>query len=108
MHSADFPVSNVTGRLMSDHTAIEAATRRLQAALDALEAVAERRIEAATRNAGLAEQLHALESDRARLAADLDHATARSRQLERTNREVAERIDEAMGAIRGVIAAQDG
>jgi hypothetical protein len=92
---------------MSDHTAIEAATRRLQAALDALEAAAERRMEANARNAAQIEQLHALESDRARLASDLDHATARSKQLERVNREVSERIDVAMNAIRGVIAAQD-
>jgi chromosome segregation ATPase len=93
--------------LMSDHTAIEAATRRLQAALDALEAAAERRIEAGVQTAALAGQVHALESDRARLASDLDHAAARSKQLERTNREVAERIDGAMTAIRGVLAAQD-
>ena len=92
---------------MNDFTAIDAATRRLQAALDALEAAAERRLEAGARSAALAEQMHALESDRARLASDLDHATARSRQLERTNREVAERIDVAMTTIRGVLAAQD-
>lgn len=92
---------------MSDHTAIEAATRRLQAALDALEAAAERRLEAAARAAALAAQVHALETDRARLASDLDHAAARSKELERTNREVAERIDSAMNAIRGVIAAQE-
>jgi chromosome segregation ATPase len=91
---------------MNDLTAIDAATRRLQAALDALEAAAERRLEAGARAASLAEQMHALETDRSRLAADLDHATARARQLERTNREVAERIDVAMTAIRGVLAAQ--
>ena len=92
---------------MSDHTAIEAATRRLQTALDALESAAERRLEAGARTAARAEQVHALESDRARLASDLDHAAARSKQLERANREAAERVDVAMHAIRGVIAAQD-
>jgi chromosome segregation ATPase len=93
--------------LMSDHTAIEAATRRLQAALDALEAAAERRLEASARSAALAEQVHVLETDRARLASDLDHAAAHSKQLERTNREVAERLDVAMNTIRSVIAAQE-
>jgi len=93
--------------LMSDHTAIEAATRRLQAALDALEAAAERRMEAGARTAALAEQVHALENDRARLAADLDNSAAHSKQLERVNREVAERIDGAMNAIRAVLAAQE-
>ena len=92
---------------MSDHTAIEMATRRLQSALDALEAAAERRLEAGARTAALAAQVHALESDRARLASDLDNAAARGKQLERVNREVAERIDGAMDAIRGVLAAQD-
>ena len=92
---------------MSDHTAIEAATRRLQAALDGLEAAAERRLEAGARTAALAAQVHALETDRARLASDLDHAAARSKELERTNREVVERIDSAMNAIRGVIDAQE-
>lgn len=92
---------------MSDHTAIEAATRRLQAALDALEAAAERRLETGARSAALAEQMHALENDRARLASDLDDATARARQLERTNREVSQRLDAAMNSIRSVIAAQE-
>ncbi len=92
---------------MNDHTAIETATRRLQAALDALEAAAERRMEAGARAAALADQLHALDTDRARLASDLDHATAHARALERTNREVAERIDSAMNAIRAVIDAQE-
>ena len=92
---------------MSDHTAIEMATRRLQAALDALEAAADRRLEAGARTAALAQQVHALETDRARLASDLDNAAARGKQLERVNREVAERIDGAMDAIRGVLAAQD-
>lgn len=92
---------------MSEHTAIEAATRRLQAALDALEGAAERRMEAGVRAAALVEQVHVLETDRARLASDLDQAAARSKQLERANREVAERIDVAMNAIRGVLAAQD-
>ncbi|HWM45993.1 MAG TPA: DUF4164 family protein [Xanthobacteraceae bacterium] len=92
---------------MTDHTAIESATRRLQAALDALESAAERRMEAGARTAALADQMHALDADRARLASDLDHAVARARELERTNREVAERIDIAMNAVRGVIEAQE-
>lgn len=92
---------------MTDHTAIESATRRLQAALDALESAAERRMEASARTAALADQMHALDADRARLASDLDHAVARARELERTNREVAERIDIAMNAVRGVIDAQE-
>lgn len=92
---------------MTDHTAIDAAIRRLQMALDSLEAAAERKLETTARTAALAEQVHALETDRARLAADLDNAAARSKTLENANREVAERLDIAMDTIRAVIAAQE-
>jgi len=43
-----------------------------------------------------------------KLAADLDHAAARSKSLENTNREVAQRLDAAMESIRSVIPAEDG
>ena len=52
----------------------------------------------------LANQVHALGSDRARLASELDEATARARALETANREVAQRIDQAIETIRGVLA----
>ncbi len=39
-------------------------------------------------------------SDRARLAAELDAAAAQVRDLEDTNREVARRIDVAIGTIQ--------
>ena len=39
------------------------------------------------------------------LASELDGAQARARELEATNREAARRLDEAMSAIRAVIAA---
>jgi septation ring formation regulator EzrA len=93
---------------MTDHSAIEAATRRLQAALDMLESAVEARLEATARSGTLADQLHLLESDRAKLAADLDHAAARSKSLESTNREIAQRLDSAMESIRSVITVQNG
>ena len=93
---------------MSDHTAIEAATRRLQAALDALESAVDAKLEATTRSGALADQLHLLDADRARLATDLDHAAARSKSLETTNREIAQRLDAAMESIRSVISVQNG
>ena len=92
---------------MSDPVAIEVATKRLQEALDSLEAALERRMEVDRSQAALAGQVHAFEIDRARLAADLDDLAARSRQLDSTNRDVAERLDEAMDGIRAVIAAHD-
>jgi L-lactate utilization protein LutB len=89
---------------MSDADSIEWATRRLLLALDALEAAAERRSEADRGEELLADQLQALGTDRARLASELDDVTARARSLETANREVMERIDQAIETIRGVLA----
>lgn len=92
---------------MTDHSAIDAATRRLQLALDGLDAALAHRREADVRDAALADQVHTLHADRARLAAELDHAAERTQQLETTSREIADRLDSAMTAIRVVMAAQD-
>jgi chromosome segregation ATPase len=92
---------------MSDTDLIEAATRRLSLALEALEAATERRREAHRADGKLAEQIHVLGSDRARLASQLDAATARARELEAANREVAQRIDQAIETIRGVLEFGD-
>ncbi|HYA06911.1 MAG TPA: DUF4164 family protein [Xanthobacteraceae bacterium] len=92
---------------MDDTDSIETATRRLSLALDALEAAAERRRDADRAEQSLADQLHALGSDRAHLASELDEATARARALESANREVAQRIDAAIETIRGVLSSQD-
>lgn len=88
---------------MADAATIDGATKRLSLALDALEAAVERRSEADQGEQSLGEQLHAVGSDRSRLAAQLDEVTARSREIEATNREIARRIDVAMDGIRAVI-----
>lgn len=88
---------------MNDINAIDAATKRLALALDGLEAAVERRQEADRSEEGLAAQLHSLGTDRARLAEELDAASARARLLETTNRDVARRLDSAMESIRAVI-----
>jgi chromosome segregation ATPase len=93
----------VTRGTMSDASAIEAATRRLALALDALEAALERRRDADRGEETLGAQLQALGADRSRLAADLDAHVARVRALESTNREVARRLDVAIDTIRSVI-----
>src|SRR5262245_25297839 len=96
---------------MSDQTAIDTAidtaTKRLTQALDALDAAVQRRLEADQSGAQLADQVHTLGVDRARLAAELDTQTARSRQLETANREIARRLDSAIENIRSVIETQD-
>jgi Domain of unknown function (DUF4164) len=92
----------VTRGTMSDASAIEAATKRLALALDALEAALERRRDADRGEETLGAQLQALGADRSRLA-DLDAHVARVRALESTNREVARRLDVAIDTIRSVI-----
>jgi len=92
---------------MSETDAIEIASRRLAQALDALEAAAERRDEADRDQEALAMQIQVLSADRARLAGELDLATARAHGFETANREVAQRIAEAIETIRGVLENED-
>lgn len=91
---------------MSD-ASIDAATKRLSLALDALEAALDRRREADRNEERLASQLQALGADRSRLASDLDTQAALAKRLENTNREIARRLDVAIGTIRDVITANE-
>jgi chromosome segregation ATPase len=84
---------------------IDAATRRLMAALDALESAAERRREADRDEDELATRIQALGADRSRLADELDGTLVKSRRLERANREIADKLDAAIGTIRAVLDA---
>jgi hypothetical protein len=51
----------------------------------------------------LATRIQALGADRSRLADELDGSLVKSRKLERANREIAERLDVAIGTIRAVL-----
>jgi hypothetical protein len=88
---------------MADSAAIEAATKRLSLALDALEAAVERRHDADRGEQSLGAQLQSLGTDRSRLAAELDEVSARSREIEAGNRELARRIDVAIDGIKAVL-----
>ena len=92
---------------MTESSAIEVASRRLALALDALEAAVERRRDADVGEETVCAQLHALGGDRSRLAFELDTAAARVRSLESVNREVAQRLDAAIGTIRSLLAADE-
>jgi L-lactate utilization protein LutB len=92
---------------VSEASTIESATRRLQSALEAIDGAVGRRLERDQGQAALASQVHAFDADRARLAAELDVATARARALETANREVAQRLDEAIATIRTIVAAPE-
>ncbi|MDB5521490.1 MAG: hypothetical protein JWR73_1845 [Tardiphaga sp.] len=86
---------------------IDAATRRLLGALDALESAVERRRDADRDEDELASRIQALGADRSRLADELDGTLVKSRRLERANREIAERLDAAIGTIKLVLDAED-
>ena len=86
---------------------VDAATRRLLAALDALESAVERRRDADRDEDELARRIQALGTDRSRLADELDAALVKSRRLERSNRDIAERLDTAIGTIRAVLDGTD-
>ena len=99
--------SNASDSATNAAADIDAATRRLMAALDALEAAVERRREADRDEDELATRIQALGADRSRLADELDGSLVKTRKLERANREIAERLDAAIGTIRAVLDAGD-
>jgi hypothetical protein len=97
--------TNGSGNVEQTFLDVDVATRRLMAALDALESSVERRREADRDENELAARIQALGVDRSRLADELDGSLVKSRRLERTNREIAERLDAAIGTIRSVLDA---
>ena len=99
------PPANSTGNTEPAAVDLDTATRRLIAALDALESAVERRREADRGENELASRIQALGADRSRLADELDGSLVKSRRLERANREIAERLDAAIGTIRSVLHA---
>lgn len=91
----------------SETDLIAAAAARLSLALDALDAVAERRRDADRAAASLADRVHALDSDRARLASELDEASARAKNFETANREAGARVDAAIATIHDVLNSDE-
>ena len=68
----------------------------------------ERRRDADRDENELASRIQALGADRSRLADELDGSLVKTRRLERTNREIADRLDAAIGTIRAVLDADAG
>ena len=100
--------ANGAGQSEPVYADVDAATKRLMTALDALESAVERRREADRDESELASRIQALGADRSRLADELDNSLVKTRKLERTNREIAEKLDAAIGSIRAVLAAGEG
>ncbi len=86
-----------------DSSPVERAQRRFVGALDALEAAIRRRQATDRSVVALETEIRTLSEDRSRLAQDLDKSRARSAQLESVNRNVSERLESAIGSIRGLL-----
>ena len=82
---------------------VDKALARLDGALAQLEAAARRRIEAERGRANLEAELALMQDDRARLAAELDGATARLGDVETAAADVDQRLQRAMNVIGAVI-----
>lgn len=86
---------------------LQTALKRLNAAMDHLEAAVHRRVQQDAVRSTLSEELNILQDDRSRLAVELDGALARSKTLSAANQDVARRLERAGSTIR-VILAQTG
>ncbi len=83
---------------------IQRALQRLNGAIDALDAAAERRAEAEAAQADAEAEFAVMQDDRSRLAVELDAALARSRALDRAVEDVSARLDRAGAALRAIAA----
>jgi len=90
---------------MTPSDRLEAALKRLSAALDQIEAAAERRALADAGRIDMETELAVMQDDRARLAVELDGAAARARTLDHAAAEVAKRLERANATIRDVLGA---
>ena len=76
---------------------------RLAKALEALDAAVDRQLEQAENYRDAEEEVQRLNSDRARLAEELDGSEARAERLADVNKEVSRRLVTAMETIRAVL-----
>lgn len=89
---------------MTPPAKLETALKRLAAALDQLEAAAERRVQADAERSNLEEEFAVIQDDRTRLAVELDGALARSSTLALANDEVSRRLKGVGTAIQVILA----
>lgn len=89
---------------MADDRSVEAGTKRLNAALEALEVALDRQQVTGKTVGDLQQQVHAISEDRSRLAQELDRLKQRAVKLEGVNDDVAQRLQSAIGTIEELIA----
>ncbi|KMO42225.1 hypothetical protein VQ02_03750 [Methylobacterium variabile] len=83
--------------------AVEEALRRLEASVALLESAVARRLDAERSHSDLETELEIMRDDRARLAAELDGATARLAEMQAVTEEVDHRLGRAIGTVEGVL-----
>ncbi|KQO50002.1 MULTISPECIES: DUF4164 domain-containing protein [unclassified Methylobacterium] len=83
---------------------VDHALARLETALTRLEASVTHRLEAEREPGDLETELAIMAEDRARLAAELDAASARLATVEATTSDVGHRLGRAIEAVEGVLA----
>jgi chromosome segregation ATPase len=88
---------------MTGETTLREVIVRLGKAMDALEHAAAGRLEREQDYAEAEAEVQRLNSDRSRLAQELDLSEARAERLEEANREVSRRLVTAMETIRAVL-----
>ncbi|GJD72752.1 DUF4164 domain-containing protein [Methylobacterium goesingense] len=87
---------------------IDDALRRLETVLSRLEGAVAQRFEAERDPSDLETELAVMSEDRARLAAELDAASARLVEVEATSADVGQRLGRAIAAVEGVLAPARG
>ena len=86
---------------------LEDALARLQATLAALETAVGRRLDGDVRRHELETELQLMQDDRARLAVELEGATARLSRLEGATTHVGHRVRQAIGSLREVLGPDE-
>jgi hypothetical protein len=84
---------------------VQEALQRLEQAIGALEAAAGKQNRLSRQVTDLTTELQLMRADRQRLADLLDESTARGLALDHARRQIGERVDRAIGAIRSVVEA---
>jgi len=87
---------------------LDEALKRLNSALDQLDAAAMRRAEAEAGRSDLAEELAVMQDDRSRLGVELDAALAQVRRLDVANSDARARLLQAAAALRAVLGEGGG
>ena len=84
---------------------VDLALQRLEAVLSRLESAVTQRFEAERDPSDLETELAIMGEDRARLAAELDAASARLVAVEAASEDVDQRLGRAISAVEGALAA---